>query len=264
MADDGYEVREIGPGVYIRQGVDNCVWADLGSGTLVIDTLEEAELAETIKEAVRATVGKPVKWVINTHWDGDHIAGNPTFAKEGATVIAHESCAERTDAQDGNPDITFTDSYILRGETVNGEDREAGIQWLGGTHTPADSVVYLPWARVLHVADLFGWGLFMQRGDTPEKTARTRGVLNELLRYGDMVDVVVCGHGPTLTMDHLRRYRDYFNTMWETVPALAGQGKTVEEIQAAVPVPDDMGDWWRLPEWKHNRNVERIVESLGG
>jgi glyoxylase-like metal-dependent hydrolase (beta-lactamase superfamily II) len=238
------------------------VWADLGGGTLVIDTLEEPQLAETIKAAVAETVGKPVKWVINTHWDGDHIAGNPTFAREGATVIAHESCAEKTGASDGQPDITYTDSYILKGEPVDGEAREARIEWLGGTHTPADSVVHLPWARVLHVADLFGWGLFMQRGDTPEKTTRTREILDRLLSYTD-VDVVVCGHGPTLTMDEIRRYRDYFNTMWETVPALAGQGKSVEEIQATVPVPGDMGDWWRLPDWKHDRNVERIVESLG-
>ena len=257
MADDGYEIREIGPGVYIRQGLDNCVWADLGSGALVIDTLEEPELAEVINSAVQGTVGKPVKWVINTHWDEDHIAGNPAFAKEGATVLAHESCAPRTDAQDGQPDVTFSDAYVLEGE-----GREARIQWLGGTHTPADSAVHMPWARVLHVADLFGWGLFMQRGDTPEKCDRTRAILDALLSYED-VDVVVCGHGPTLTMGHLRRYRDYFNDLWERVPALAREGRSVEEIQATIPVPEDMGDWWRLPDWKHDRNIERIVESLG-
>lgn len=256
MADDGYEIREIGPGVYIRQGLDNCVWADLGSGTLVIDTLEEPELAEVIKKAVDETVGKPVKWVINTHWDGDHIAGNPTFAKEGATVIAHESCAEKTAARDGNPDITYTDRYVLEGD-----GREARVEWLGGTHTEADSIVHLPWARVLHVADLFGWGLFMQRGDTPEKTARTREAVDRILTYD--VDVIVCGHGPTLTPDHVRRYRDYFNDLWERVPALAQSGNGVEEIQKEIPVPDDMKDWFRLPDWKHDRNIERIVESLG-
>ena len=254
MATDGYEIRRIGDGVYIREGVDNCVWADLGNGTVVIDTLEEAELADVIQQASDESVGKPVKWIINTHWDEDHIAGNPTFAGRGATVIAHESCAAATDARDGQPDITFSDRYVL-----TGEGREARIEWLGGTHTPADSVVYLPWARVLHVADLFGWGLFMQRGDTPEKSERTRYALDRILTYD--ADVIVCGHGPTLTMDHIRRYRDYFNELWRTVPKLAAEGKSAEEIQAAVPVPQDMTDWWRLPDWKHNRNIERIVEA---
>jgi cyclase len=254
MASDGYIIRSIGPGVHIREGVDNCVWADLGNGTLVIDTLEEAELAPVIKAAVEETVGKPIRWVINTHWDGDHIACNPIFAAEGATVIAHETCAAPTQGQDGQPDITFSDRY-----TLQGEGREAQIEWLGGTHTPADSIVYLPWAKVLHVADLFGWGLFMQRGDTPEKSDRTRQALERILTYD--ADVIVCGHGPTLTMNHIRRYRDYFNELWETVPRLAKEGKSVEEIQAAIPVPNDMQDWWRLPDWKHNRNIERIVEA---
>lgn len=254
MADD-YVIRQIGDGVYIREGLDNCVWADLGKGTLVIDTLEEPELAAVIEKGVAETVGKPVKWVINTHWDGDHIAGNPAFAKKGALIIAHDSSAPVTSEADGNPDITFHENYILEG----GEGREARIEWLGGTHTQADSLVYLPWAKVLHIADLFGWGLFMQRGDTPEKTTRTREVIDRILSYD--ADVIVCGHGPTQTMDHIRRYRDYFNEMWEKVPALVAEGKSAEEIQAAIPVPDDMKDWFRFSDWKHDRNIERIVEA---
>ena len=255
MADDGYEIKKLADGVFIRQGVDNCVWADLGDGVVVIDTLEDPGLAAVIERSVADTVGKPIRWVVNTHWDDDHTAGNPAFARAGATVIAHESCAPATRERDGDPDVTYNESYVLRGD-----GREARIEWLGGTHTPADSVVYLPWAKVLHVADLFGWGLFMQRGDTPEKTARTREILDRILAYD--AGVVVCGHGPTLAKDQIRRYRDYFNAMWETVPALALERKSIEEIRAAVPIPEDMAGWWRLADWKHDRNVDRIVESL--
>jgi glyoxylase-like metal-dependent hydrolase (beta-lactamase superfamily II) len=254
VADD-YTIRKIGDGVYIREGVDNCVWADLGGGTAVIDTLEDPALATVIESAVAETVGKPVRWIINTHWDEDHIAGNPSFAQKGVTIIAHESAAAPTEHRDGEPDVTYQDHYILEGE-----GRQARIEWLGGTHTSADSIVYLPWARVLHVADLFGWGLFMQREDSPQKTARTQEILDRILSYD--ADVIVCGHGPTLTMDHIRRYRSYFNEMWEKVPSLAAQGKSLEQIQAEIPVPEDMKGWWRLQDWKHNRNLERIVQSL--
>lgn len=259
MADDGYEIREIGPGVCIREGVDNCVWADLGSGTLVIDTLEDKNAAEIIKGAVQQTVGKPIQWIINTHWDEDHITGNPTLAREGATVIAHETCAAKSEAKDGSPDITYREGFTLDGQSTGGFDRDVIVEWLGGTHTPADSIVYLTWAKVLHVADLFGWGLMMQRGDTPEKSARTREALDRIMTYD--ADVVVCGHGPTLTMNHIRRYRDYFDWLWTVVPTLVNQGKGVEEIQKEIPVPEDMKDWWRLEDWKHNRNIERIVDA---
>ncbi len=255
MADDVYTIRELGPGVFIRQGLDNCVWADLGDGTLVIDTLEEPELAEVIKQAVAETVGKPIRYVVNTHWDGDHTAGNPVFAAEGASVLAHESCALVTPNRDGQPDEVFHDHAV-----VQGQGREARVEWLGGTHTPADSIVHLPWARVLHIADLFGWGLFMQRGDTPEKSARSREVLGRILTYD--VDTIVCGHGPTLTPKEVRRYLKYFNHLWETVPALRAQGKDDAAIQAALPVPDELADWFGLAKWKHARNIERILESL--
>lgn len=249
------EVFEVAPGVFIRNAVDNCVWADLGSGVVVVDTLEDPALAAEIPSWVEDTVGKPIRWVINTHWDADHIAGNPALAAAGATVIAHRSTAPRTTERNGGPNVTYTDCYVLQGE-----GRQAQIEWLGGTHTPADSAVYFPWARTLHVADLFGWGLAMQRGDTPEKVARTREVLGRLLSYD--ADVVLCGHGPVLSSRELRRYLAYFNELVEVVPRLKREGKSLPEIQQAYPPPDDMRDWWRFVDWKHERNVERMAEAL--
>lgn len=249
------EVIEVGPGVFVREAVDNCLWADLGSGAVVVDTLEDPTLADVIAGLVSETVHKPVKWVINTHWDGDHIAGNPTFARAGATVIAHQSCALKTAARDGRPDVTFSDRYVLEGA-----GRQAEIEWWGGTHTSADSVVFFKWARVLHVADLFGWGLFMQREISEAKLNRTREILDRLVQYH--ADVVVCGHGPRLTIDHLKRYRSYLDEMVSRVRTLKADGKSAAEIQAATPPPEDMADWWRLNAWKHARNVERLAESL--
>ncbi|HEY3280964.1 MAG TPA: MBL fold metallo-hydrolase [Armatimonadota bacterium] len=250
------QILRLADGVHLRNAVDNCLWADLGNGAVVVDTLEDPGLAPRIEQYVHEITGQQVRWVINTHWDEDHIAGNPYFASRGATIIAHESCGPATDARDGQPDVTFGGSYVLEGD-----GREARIEWLGGTHTPADSVVYLPWAKVLHVADLFGWGLAMQRGDTPERAARTDEVLGRILSYE--AEIVVCGHGPVLTQEHVRRYLNYFRELTATVPRLAAEGRSLEQIQAAFPPPEDMADWWRFVDWKHQRNVERMALPVG-
>src|SRR5689334_1830259 len=73
------EVFEVGPGVWIRNMVDNAAWADLGSGAVVIDALDPADdgpMEQQIPEDVRRTTGKPMKWLVNTHWHPDHIGFN--------------------------------------------------------------------------------------------------------------------------------------------------------------------------------------------
>ena len=251
------QVFAVGPGVYVREAVDNSAWADLGDGVVVIDGLEDPQMESVIRQDIAKTVGKPLKWVINTHWHMDHIACNPAWASQGATIIAHESCAPATAARDGKPDVTFSDRY-----TLHGSDRSVELEWLGGTHTPADTVVHFPWARVLHISDLFGWGLFPLQKVTPSTVERMRYVVERILTYD--VDVLICGHGPTLTLDHMRRWLVYFNDLLARGPAWQSSGMDVEALKASVPPPEDMQDWWRFAAWKHARNLEQIATAPTG
>ncbi|MBI3945762.1 MAG: MBL fold metallo-hydrolase [Armatimonadetes bacterium] len=248
------KIRELAPHVFLRPAVDNSLWADLGDGAVVVDGLEDAPLAPVIRDAVRQTTGQAIRWVVNTHWHRDHTACNPEWAREGATIIAHESAAPATPARDGRPDVTFSDRYTLRGGA-----RQVELEWLGGAHTPEDSVVWLPRARVLHVGDLFGWGLIPLRAIAPESIARLREVYARLLTYD--ADVVVPGHGPTLTPAELRGFLVYFDDVVARVPALCRAGRTPAEVARAVPPPEDMRDWWRFADWKHARNIEQLCRA---
>jgi glyoxylase-like metal-dependent hydrolase (beta-lactamase superfamily II) len=144
---------------------------------------------------------------------------------------------------DGRPDVSYSDKAVLRGASQNGAAERIEMEWLGGTHTPWDSVLYFPRARVLHIADLFGWGLIPCQ-PTPQKTARLKEVLARVLEYD--ADAVICGHGPTCTLDHIRRFNEYFEQMLREVPPLIAAGKTTDEIEAQIPPPSDMHDWWRF------------------
>jgi glyoxylase-like metal-dependent hydrolase (beta-lactamase superfamily II) len=249
------EVKEVGPGVWIRVAVDNISWCDMGDAGAVIDALEDPTQADVVRGLIKETTGRDLKWVVTTHWDADHIACNPQWRREGAIVIAHQSCADSAGDWEGRPDISYPDSATLRGTSERIE-----MQWLGGTHTPWDTVLYFPHARVLHIADLFGWGLIPCQ-PTQTKVARLREVLNRVLEYD--ADALICGHGPTLTLDHIRRFVSYFEQMMQQVPPLLAQGQSVEEIERQIPPPDDMHDWWRFVDWKHKKNIELIAEFSG-
>jgi len=253
------EVKQVGPGVWLRVAVDNIAWAELGTAGVIIDALEDPTQADVVRDLLKSTSGHKVDYVVNTHWDLDHIACNPQWKQEGARILAHESCAQQAGDWAGRPDITFgkdtpfSDTAILRGFG----DKRIELTYVGGTHTPWDTVLWFPHAKVLHIADLFGWGLI------PCKPTKSKcALLSEILHFliGFEADAVICGHGPDLEIHHLRRFRDYFEWMMEIVPPLAAEGYDVDAILDQVPPPGDMEDWWRFYAWKHKKNIELISQ----
>jgi len=247
------EIKNLGNGVWIRVAVDNISWCDIGNGVAVIDALEDPTQADVVRTLIEKTTGSNLKWVVTTHWDADHISCNPQWRREGAPVIAHQSCADSAGDWEGRPDITYSEKAVLQGE----RDYRIEMEWAGGTHTPWDCILWMPHAKVLHIADLFGWGLIPCK-PMPGKVARLREVLGKVLLYD--ADTVICGHGPVTTIGHVERFLDYFNQMLTAVPPLLKQGLSVEEIENQIPPPADMQDWWRFVDWKHHKNIELIQE----
>ncbi|HEY3411505.1 MAG TPA: MBL fold metallo-hydrolase [Armatimonadota bacterium] len=249
-------ILKLAPGVWMLNAVDNCLWADLGEGVLVVDALEDLSMCPLIPEDILATAGKPMKWVVNTHGDSDHVACNAGWAAGGATILAHEEVARKLAGRPGCPSVTFTDRY-----TLEGDRQDAHLRWLGGAHSPGDTIVYLPHARILCIGDLFSWGLIPFPAFDTGRAARLVEVLNSILEYD--ADTIVCGHGPVLTPEHIRRWLNYFEELRHTVSALAEKGLSLEAILAECPPPDDMRGWWRFTEWKHNQNISVLLGEKG-
>lgn len=248
-------IIKLARGVWMRNAVDNCLWADLGGGVVVVDSLEDRAMCGIIPEDVEATSGEKMRWVVNTHAHTDHIACNGEWADMGAVIIAHEAVRDAMGDRHGRPQITFSDHYVIEGDR-----NEAHLEWVGGSHTDADTIVFFPWARVLHVGDLFLWGLLPISQLTDESAERLGGALRRVLEYD--AETLVCGHGPVFTREHIRRWLDYFDDLRRRVPELAASGKDADAIAAAFPAPEDMRDWWRFSEWKHRRNLDVVLRGL--
>jgi glyoxylase-like metal-dependent hydrolase (beta-lactamase superfamily II) len=247
-------VFEVGPGVWIRNMVDNAAWADLGDGVAIIDSLDPADdgpMEKQIPEDIARTVGKPIRWLVYTHCHPDHVGFNDAWRKLGAQVVVHESGKNEVGA-----DVTFQSTHKV-GDT----DRKLEMEWLGGTHTQWDTVVYFPWAKVLHIADLFGWGMIPLVRYDQGKIDLLKQRLARVLEYD--ADQYIVGHGPIAKPEDIRRWLAYLDDLLARVPPLAKQGKSLDEIEQQVPVPTDMLDWWKLGAWKHRHNLQLIAKHFG-
>ncbi len=249
MSDKAVETPElvqVAAGLYVRQEIDNCTWIDLGGSAVVVDALEHRCKGGMVIGAIRDTLGDtPVEHVLNTHTHPDHVALNADFQEQfGADIIN----ARTSDIPD-------------EGLTFEGERRSVRMIPMGGCHTPEDCIVEVMPDRVLLSGDLFGWGMIPVVG--PLRSAKA-----ELLEriYERMIDfdagAVIPGHGPLATTDHLRRWPAYFRNLVRQVADACAAGRKDAEILSDLGPPDDMQDWWRLAEWKHDRNVRIVLQAV--
>src|SRR5215469_18925281 len=151
------KVQKVAGNVYMLQGAGGNIGVSVGDDGIVIVDDQYAPLAPKIQAALKGIADKPLRFVLNTHWHGDHTGGNPVFSQQ-APIIAQENVRKRL--AEGRkepapaippqpakvlPIITFQDKVSVH---LNGEDIQA-IHFPKG-HTDGDSVIFFPQANVLH------------------------------------------------------------------------------------------------------------------
>jgi hypothetical protein len=114
---------------------------------------------------------------------------------------------------------------------------------------------------VLHIADLFGWGMIPLVRFDQGKIDLLKQHLERVLEYD--ADTYIVGHGPLVKPEHLRRWIVYVDDLLARAIPLAREGKSLDEIERAIPVPDDMMDWWKLGAWKHRHNLTLVAKEFG-
>ena len=241
-------------------------------GALLVDA-QYAPLAGKIRAAVDSLGGgAPLRFVVNTHYHGDHVGGDSAMAAAGAAIVAHENVRARmmvprynatfgdttkATPRRGWPVLTFADSVTFH---LNG--RALHVVHLPPGHTDGDAYVWIPDADVLHAGDL----LF--NGTYPVIDVAAGGSVGGMIRSVDALLAiagpgtrVVGGHGPLGDRAALQRFRDMLATVRGRVTPLVREGKTLEEIVAAKQLAD-LDETWGKGFMRTERFLDAVVSDL--
>ncbi|MHA6287804.1 MBL fold metallo-hydrolase [Maricaulis sp. CAU 1757] len=210
---------------------------------------------------VEVTGGDAPRFIVNTHWHGDHTGGNAHFAELGATIAAHHNIRTRLDnAEDGwaqgdavLPVLTFGDDLTFH---MNGQTVEA--VHFPSAHTDGDAMVYFRQADVLHMGDIFFSGRFpfidLASGGTVD--GYLAGMRRGLEIAGPETRIIP-GHGPMSTHVELEASIAMLEDAAARVRALVEEGADLEAVRAAAPLVDYDADW----SWGFI-TTDRMVQTL--
>jgi cyclase len=245
------EIRttKLGDTVYMLQGAGGNIGVSAGEDTVFIVDDQFAPLTEKIQAAIAKISPKPVQFVLNTHWHGDHTGGNENLGKAGAIIVAHENVRKRLSKdqfidlikskekalpKSGLPIVTFSSSINLH---LNGE--EIRIVHAPRAHTDGDAIVHFDTSDVVHMGDILWNGLY------PFVDYSSGGSVTGVIAACDRVLAMttgktkfIPGHGPLATRADLLAYRDMLVAISARVHQAIVDGKTDEEIVKLAPSRD--------------------------
>ena len=234
-------VKRVAPGVAVLFGRGGNVGLSYGTdGNVLIDD-QYAPLTEKILAAVRSVDADPIRFVVNTHWHGDHSGGNENVGRTGAVIVAHDNVRRRMsmdqivrgDAVPPSPAgalpvVTFSDDLTFH---LNGDDIR--IHHVEHAHTDGDALVYWSRANVLHMGDTFFNGLLsfidLDSGGSIEGAI---AAVETGLSIANETTVIIPGHGPLARRADLVRYRDMLRTLRDRVAAEIRAGRSLDQIKA--------------------------------
>jgi cyclase len=241
------KVEQLAPGVAVLFGAGGNIGLSYGAdGNVVIDD-QFAPLAPKILAAIKTLDPDPVKFLINTHWHGDHTGGNVAMGEAGAVIVAQDNVRKRLSVDSfsqrmksttkatpkaGLPVITFAQGVTFH---LNGDDLQ--VVHVANAHTDGDSLIYWRNANVIHMGDTFfnkvTWP-FIDR----ESGGSIDGVIaaaKEGLALVKPGGKVIPGHGPVATREELQAYHDMLAAIRAKVAAGVRAGQTRAQVVASKP-----------------------------
>jgi glyoxylase-like metal-dependent hydrolase (beta-lactamase superfamily II) len=246
------KTTDLGNNTYMLEGQGGNITAACGSdGVIQVDT-EFAPLHDKIKAAIdKACGGKPIKYVVNTHFHGDHTGGNGEFAtKDHVTVVAARNLALRLEHGSTNglsgQKTEAAEKARIPTQTYNGNvgptlmvgGRTAVVGHPNSAHTDTDSWVFFPDANVLAMGDTTSLGNRYPTIDYANGGS-INGIINTVTQYLQMTNgqtKYVPGHGPLATRADIVRYRDMLQAVRYLVRAEIQAGKTEDQAVADKPI----------------------------
>ena len=300
-AGDGLDVVQIRPNFYVIGGAGGNIVMQLGpEGVILVDS-GATNASDRVLAAIRRITPLPIRYIINTGMDADHVGGNEALSKAGlsilpgavaagaglnddlisnsgrASVLAHENVLARLTAATGPQALPFamwptkTFAYRMYSMYLNGE----GIQVIHqpAAHTDGDTIVFFRRGDVIATGDIIDttrWPVIdTKRGGTVqgELDALNRlmdlSILNLPLNWHPDRTLLVPGHGHVYDKFDLLEYRDAVTVVRDRVQDLIDEKKTLAQVKAANPTLGYRSQYGAdKGEWTTDMFVEVIYNEL--
>ncbi len=224
------------------------------NGTLVIDAKMNKESVNQVLAGIKKITDKPVKYLVNTHSDGDHVNGN-RFFPENVIIVAHKNCRKEFfhTQRDGSaskwsstelapfvPSVTFKDKMDIYLGT-----KKVELWYFGKGHTTGDIVVYFPEEKTAFVGDQ----IFIGRAQLIHayKGGNSFAHVKTLAKMLSTLDAkkFCSGHADVIGREAVKKHIKEMVTLQDKVKDLKSLGKKLGEIKA-----------------KFNENESRLIEAI--
>jgi glyoxylase-like metal-dependent hydrolase (beta-lactamase superfamily II) len=265
--------QQVAPDLYFVDDYDssNAGFLVTDEGVLVIDTRQHPRDGQDLIDRIRKITDKPIKWVINTHFHGDHHLGNPPFKALGATIVAQEETAmlmKKTFAKEIGrrgkffqsrgydasevklvlPDVTFKDRM-----TIHLGGKEIQLLYLGPGQNPGDTFIYIPHDHAIYTPGAFAKRSWANTAFTPS----VESWINLLKQVAGMEDVdhVLPAHGDVATRADVAEMAKFLADEYAGVKEAVAKGMSVDEAAKTLT----------FPQYKNYRNYhvrEHDIRSL--
>jgi glyoxylase-like metal-dependent hydrolase (beta-lactamase superfamily II) len=287
----GLETIQIRPNVYVIFGAGSNITVHVGEDGVILVDAGTAALAPQVVAAVKALTPQPIRLIINTSADADHVTGNEIVSAAGrevnpdafsedphATVLAHENVMLRMSAPSG-ADTRFptalwpSETYTARVRSMYLNNDAVLVQRFVGAHSDGDSVVLFRKADVLATGDILDLRHFpvidpAQGGSLQGELAALNRLLELTVPAMPLVlkpgrTLLVPGHGRVSDYAELVEYRDMVTVIKDNIEELIKKGMTLAQVKAANPTAGYRARWGRESgPWTTDMFVEAIYRGL--
>ncbi len=273
-------VTELAPGVFFRKTQNepefigcNQGWVVFKDFVLVIDA-NFPNQAEKVIKLIRKHTNKPIRYVFDTHYHGDHADGNEMYVRLGATAVAsarskaqfetkgivgfEKSQSEKPEEYGKlpyrKPSLYFPNRLVFDDGTQRVE-----LIYFGHAHTLGDAVAWLPKHQILFTGDACVNGAFNYTGDSNTESWIT--VLNQMEELP--IKVMAPGHGELGDKKMIHLQRRYFVELRAEIRKAIKAGKKLDQIKQEINLPFYQ-EWTGVDVKTRTENIEHVYQELGG